>query len=67
MFSRYYDFYKPGDYVLYRNLERFFEVRSLLLLLFFIYLFLIKKAFETAGWRVLSDIWTKDATNFNWY
>lgn len=29
VFSRYYDFYKPGDYVLYRNLERFFEVRSL--------------------------------------
>lgn len=40
MFSRYYDFYKPGDYVLYRNLERFFEVRSLSSFFFF---FIIKK------------------------
>lgn len=26
--GKYYDFYKPGDYVLYRNLERFFEIHT---------------------------------------
>ncbi|PFX18968.1 Neurogenic locus Notch protein [Stylophora pistillata] len=26
--GKYYDFYRPGDYVLYRNLERFFEIHT---------------------------------------